>query len=139
MPALGKTKELSKRLVSGTNLKGIGTACQIYAFDHDDNFPPNLEVLITECDLSPKSLESPIKPNRFTGPVYIYIAGQSGAANPQNVLAYENPAYQSEGTNVLFVDGHSEYIRGTGVIEHINATYKRLGKDAPKIEFNTFK
>ena len=139
MPALGKTKKLSQRLVSGTNLKGLGTACYVYAFDHDDKFPPNLEVLITECDVSPESLESPIKPSRFTGPGYIYIVGQNGTMNSENVLAYENPSYQSEGTNVLYVDGHCAYVRPADFTKDINETYKRLGKEAPKIEFNTFK
>ncbi|MCK5000178.1 MAG: type II secretion system protein [Anaerohalosphaera sp.] len=38
MPALGKVKRLAERLVCGTNLKGMGTAHNTYAFDYDDEF-----------------------------------------------------------------------------------------------------
>ena len=38
MPALGKVKRLAERLVCGTNLKGLGTAQNTYAFDYDDEF-----------------------------------------------------------------------------------------------------
>lgn len=39
MPALGKVKKLAMRLVCGTNVKGLGTAMNVYAFDYDDEFP----------------------------------------------------------------------------------------------------
>lgn len=39
MPALGKVKKLAMRLVCGTNLKGMGTAVNVYAFDYDDMYP----------------------------------------------------------------------------------------------------
>lgn len=39
MPALGKVKQLAMRLVCGTNLKGMGTAVNVYAFDYDDSYP----------------------------------------------------------------------------------------------------
>lgn len=39
MPALNKVKKLAMRLVCGTNVKGLGTAMNVYAFDYDDQFP----------------------------------------------------------------------------------------------------
>ena len=39
MPALNKVKRLAQRLICGTNVKGIGTAMQVYANDYDDEFP----------------------------------------------------------------------------------------------------
>jgi prepilin-type N-terminal cleavage/methylation domain-containing protein len=39
MPALNKVKRLAQRLICGTNVKGIGTAMQVYANDYMDEFP----------------------------------------------------------------------------------------------------
>ena len=39
MPALGKVKALAQRLVCGTRLKGIATACVVYANDYEDAYP----------------------------------------------------------------------------------------------------
>lgn len=135
MPAMAKTKKLSTRLVSGTNLKCIANALNVYAFDYQDKYPPNLELLIKEADLSPKSLVSPQKPKHFKGPSYIYIPGQSGASNPANIIIYENPEYQHDGTNVLYADGHVEYVKRFKFIKDLKATYKHLGKEAPEVKF----
>ncbi|GAH52106.1 unnamed protein product, partial [marine sediment metagenome] len=61
MPALARTRQIAKRLQSGTNLSAIGKACLIYANDYDDKLPPNLEELIEKAELSPKTLESKLK------------------------------------------------------------------------------
>jgi prepilin-type N-terminal cleavage/methylation domain-containing protein len=39
MPALGRVKRLASRLVCGTNLRGLGTACLIYSQENDEEFP----------------------------------------------------------------------------------------------------
>ncbi len=39
MPALNKTKRISTRVICGTNLKGLGTAINVYANDHDGMYP----------------------------------------------------------------------------------------------------
>lgn len=135
MPALGKTKKLATRLVSGTNLKGLANAINVYAFDYEDKFPPNLEILIKEADVSPKSLVSPLKPKNFKGPSYIYIAGQHGTSHPANILAYDNTEYQRDGTNVLYVDGHVAYVKCGQFIKDLKATHERLGREMPEIKF----
>ncbi len=39
LPSLSRARELSKRLVCGANVKGIGTACKIYANDYYEQWP----------------------------------------------------------------------------------------------------
>ncbi len=39
LPSLSRARELSKRLVCGANLKGLGTACKIYANDYYEQWP----------------------------------------------------------------------------------------------------
>ncbi len=135
MPALARTRQMAYRLYAGTNLSGIGKACLIYASDYGDKLPPNLEELIEKCDVSPKSLESKSKPKDFDGPSFIYIAGQTTPMDPGNIVAYENPAFLSEGTNVLFMDGHVEWMKPDAFLRELEATYKRLGREMPEVKF----
>lgn len=39
LPSLSRARELSKRLVCASNVKGMGTAFKIYANDYDENWP----------------------------------------------------------------------------------------------------
>ncbi len=39
LPSLSRARELSKRLVCGANVKGIGTSCKIYANDNFEQWP----------------------------------------------------------------------------------------------------
>ena len=135
MPALARTRQLALRMTSGTNLSGIGKACLIYANDYGDEFPPDLEALIDTVELSPKSLESKLKPDDFDGPSYIYIAGQNTGMDTRNVIAYDNPAFCTDGVNVLFLDTHVEFMKPEAFREALEATYKRLGREMPEIHF----
>jgi len=121
--------------VPDKNLRTIGIACLIYANDHDDKLPPNMEELIEKCDLSPKVLESPRKPKGFDGPSYIYIAGQSTSSEPGNVVVYENPAFCSDKINALFMDSHVETMNPARFLRALEATYKRLSREIPEIKF----
>ena len=135
MPALARTSQLAFRMTSGTNLAGIGKACLIYAVDHDDRLPPDLQTLVTAVDLPAKALESKLKPEDFDGPSYIYIPGQDLSMRPGNVLAYENPEFCVDGVNVLFLDTHVEFMKPQAFRQALEATYTRLKRPLPKIRF----
>jgi len=135
MPALARTRQLAQRMTSAQNLSGIGKACLIYANDHDDKLPPDLQALVTDAELSPKALESKLKPKGFSGPSYIYIAGQTTEMYPGNIVAYENPEFCREGLNVLFLDSHVEFMKPDEFRQELEATYKKLGRPMPEIQF----
>jgi prepilin-type processing-associated H-X9-DG protein len=134
MPAMAKARNQAQRIVSMNNLKRIGLASLMYANDHNDIFPANFEQMKSNID-DPKILNSPLKPKDFTGPSYIYVAGQNMSMDPGNILAYENPAYCRDGLYVLFLDGHVEWMRPDQFIKELKATYQRLGKEMPEIKF----
>ena len=50
LPSLSRARELSKRLVCQSNMKGIGTSCKIYANDNNERWPipPFDGALLTE-------------------------------------------------------------------------------------------
>ncbi len=135
MPALARNRQLAFRMTSGTNLSGIGKACLIYANDHDDRLPPDLETLVREVEVSPKTLESKLKPEGFDGPSYIYIAGQTTDMSYLNVVAYENPEFCEDGVNVLFLDTHVEFMEPEEFREALKATCERLGRAMPGVRF----
>jgi hypothetical protein len=135
MPALARVRHISKRMVSGTNLSAVGKALLIYANDHNDQYPPNLQELVEEAELPPKSLESPLKPRGFDGPSYIYISGQTIAMHPGNIIVYDNPAFCREGVNVLFNDTHVQWIKPAEFLKELEATYRRLGREMPEVKF----
>ncbi len=135
MPALFRVRQVSRRVVSGSNLSGIGKALLIYANDYDDQFPPNLHVLVEKEYLSLQSLESPRKPKGFEGPSYIYITWLSISSEPGDVIVYENPAFCSDKINVLFLDSHVETMNLARFLRALEATYKRLSREMPEIKF----
>lgn len=135
MPALARTRQLAFRMTSGTNLSGIGRACLVYANDHDDNFPPDLNTLVVEEDLDPRILVSKRKPGHFDGPSYVYVAGQNMDMYPGNIVAYEDTRYCQEGVNVLFLDSHVEFMKPDEFRRELKETYERLGREMPEIQF----
>jgi len=138
MPALARTRQIAYRMYSATNLSGIGKACLIYAND-----PPSLEELIDKAELTAISLESRRKPEDFDGPSFVYIPGQKIDMDPGNIIAYENPAFLTDGTNVLYLDSHVAFLKPDEFLKDLEATYERLEREMPEIKFleapkNTF-
>jgi len=54
---------------------------------------------------------------------------------PGNIIAYENPAFSSEGLNVLFMDGHVQWMKPDDFLRELEATYKLLDREMPEIKF----
>ncbi|MBN2591568.1 MAG: hypothetical protein JXA96_17005 [Sedimentisphaerales bacterium] len=139
MPALVRTRQIAFRMVTGTNLSGIGKSMLIYANDYYDEFPPNLEELAKKMDLNQKMLESRRKPANFKGPSFIYIPGQTVSDEPGNILVYENPEFCSDGVNVLFVDSHVEFMTKEQFKAKLKTTYDRLKRRNPSLKMPEIK
>jgi len=135
MPALARVRQIAYRLYSGTNLAAIGKACSVHAHKYGGRLPLSLETLVDSVDLPRKCLESKSKPKDFDGPSFVYVPGQTVDMDPANVVAYENPAFLSEGTNVLYLDGHAAFVKPDEFLRDLEATYKRLGKEMPEVKF----
>lgn len=135
VPALTRVREQARRVASANNLKQIGLGCFMYAADNDGNLPASIGTLVEKPYLSGGILETPSKPKDFDGPSYIYVDGQTTAMEPGNVVAYENPAFLTDGTNVLFMDGHVQWMKPEAFLSELEATYKRLGREMPEVKF----
>ncbi|HNQ22390.1 MAG TPA: hypothetical protein PKK06_04785 [Phycisphaerae bacterium] len=127
LPSLSRARELAKRAVSASNLKGIGTCCQIYANDNQDRFPPDLQTLVAQGYLPEEQLRSPKDGPGQTS--YVYIAGQTANDDPRNLLAHEREDLNyGEGVNVLYVDGHVAFQKLPVFQEELRATQERLSR-----------
>jgi hypothetical protein len=122
---------MAKRAVSTSNLRGIGQAVHIYANDHGDQFPPDLEALIALGMITRGMLVSPRDYDE--GVSYVYIPGQNQDDDPNNVLAFER-IIDDEGTNVLFLSGAVVWMSQENFEEALMQTMTRLGARALKID-----
>ena len=143
LPSLARARELSKRAVCAANLKGIGTAMYAYANDHNDKYPPNFKTLVDMQLCSPKSFICPSacvstpaeKPTEDElEACYTYIPGQTTDSDQRNVLVYEKETdHDGDGGNVLFADGHVDWLPSDKLKEAVAETMKRLGRPVGKV------
>jgi prepilin-type processing-associated H-X9-DG protein len=137
MPALARARQQAKQAVSMSHMKQIGLVLIMYADEHQDKLPERIEQA-REYYNDSNILDSPLKPDDFDGPSYIYVKGHSvgvGSAAKQ-VVVYENPQYLRDEINVLFLDGHVERMRRERFVEALEGTYEQLGREMPEIQFN---
>jgi prepilin-type processing-associated H-X9-DG protein len=125
LPALNRAREQANRVKSASNLRQIGQAAMMYANENKNKYPPDLATMYKRQDLTPSVF---INPRTETTPPppgtpeemaawvqehsdYVWIGGDKTAASPpEQVLAYEKLEENPEGVNVLFADGHVEFM-----------------------------
>lgn len=156
LPALNKARQAAQQVKCAANLKNIGLACQVYAnSQRDAAFPDSLSTLFKAGGLPPSVLVCPASadtPSTATSSAqlaadlaagghcsYIYIGGLSATSPGSMVLAYDNPADHGpgHGINVLYVDGHVQWVAEPAASQLIQMTQAQVqaraaqGADAP--------
>jgi len=129
LPSLSKARETANRVKCAANLKQIGLAMQLYANENRGNYPPRPEDLLLTQDITSEVFICP-STNDTKAPgatpqqeaanlsagghhSYIYLGkGKNATAGYNVVLVYEAPTNHKNGFNVLFGDGHVEYLNG---------------------------
>jgi prepilin-type processing-associated H-X9-DG protein len=130
LPALARARQAAFRTVCATNLSGLGKAMMIYANDYDNKFPTSskwCDLLIEHAAVDRRSFqcrgatEGPcnyamnenvtnLGPSALSDVVLLFETdpgwNQVGGAES---LTTEN--HQDDGCNVLFVDGHVEFVK----------------------------
>ena len=101
MPALTRARSQARFAKSMANLNGLGKAIALYQGSHDDQFPPNLDVLVEEGLIDPSQLVMPssdhnpprLSRGRLIGSLdYAYVQPPQGVATPADfIMAYERP------------------------------------------------
>ncbi|MCX5648921.1 MAG: DUF4190 domain-containing protein [Planctomycetota bacterium] len=112
-------KEESSKTVCLANLKMIGTACNVYAAEHNGRYPERLSELYPDlpfldvfvCQATGDKILSPDEIDAKTSYEYYGAAlNASTAAAPlgQAILACDKPGNHRGGKNILYADGHVE-------------------------------
>jgi hypothetical protein len=128
-PSVARGRELSKRSVSISNLKEIGLASYLYAEKHNNRLPPNLQVLLDSELIEESVLRSPLADDD-TAESYVYLGGNLQGEVADRIMAYEKPEhYDGEGTLVLFLDAHVEFVPLDQFEELLEETKKALDRE----------
>ena len=104
MPALGRARELAKRVQCQSNLAVIGRSIAMYQGEYGDKNPGQLEDLIIAENLPPKSLVCPSSDDEPGQCSYIYRGEDlTSSASGDMILAYDKfENHNGECRNVLF-------------------------------------
>jgi prepilin-type processing-associated H-X9-DG protein len=104
---LVRAREAARQAVCRSNLKQIGLALAMYANDYQGQFPPKLQDLFPDYVTDKDLFECPQAPG-VEG--YVYVTGLSFESGPTGIAAFDRKGNHEDGRNVLFVDGHVEFM-----------------------------
>jgi prepilin-type processing-associated H-X9-DG protein len=123
--SLQQAMQQANRIRSRANLSGCAKGLQIYANGHNGDYPDSLQELVAE-GFSPQMMRIPSKPEL----AYVYLKpGKDPVDNSTKwVVAFEPPEVNGgDGANVLFLDGHADWVR----VGELNELLKAQGFKTP--------
>ncbi len=110
---------------------------QEYADANNGVFPPRLETLVDEQFYTPRQLVCPWSGHEEPACDYFYVTGLAVRDPPNWTIAFDDPACtKGEGANVLYLDGHVEYVRepkSSQEIQRFKAAYEKARGTPPVI------
>ena len=127
LPSLNRAREQANRVKSASNLRQMGQGIQMFANENKGKFPkeigqiPAAQDLTADVFVNPRKGSSMPPQDAMAGEAaakwvrqnsdYVYVgAGKDYRMGADEVLAYEKPEGLSDGINVLFGDGHVEFL-----------------------------
>jgi prepilin-type processing-associated H-X9-DG protein len=135
LPSLNRAREQANRIKCASNMRQIGQAIQIYANENKGQFPPDLDTLLKQGDLTSEVFICPSSSDErapdgtsltVAGHLsFVYVPGQNYKAGAYSVLLYEPLTnHNNDGINVLFGDGHVDFVpraKAQPMIAEVNA------------------
>ncbi len=109
-----------------TNLKQLGLGCHVYAMDYNDRFPSKLQELSPNYIGAQQIFFCPAT-ERAGGGLYILWPGLSESTDSSAILMFEARGNHPGGRNVLFVDGHVEWLQE----ENFQETFQKWAAKYP--------
>lgn len=136
MVALGglvEARTQATRVSSASNLRQIGLAMKMHAMDNRMRYPADFDALLNAKYLTPDVFNSPEGDAPGGDYLYLYFNGLTDSSPAEVVVAFDKAAFdQGEGANVLFVDGHVEWLTIDGFWEAVERSRAIEPKSCPK-------
>jgi prepilin-type processing-associated H-X9-DG protein len=122
LPSLNRARETANRVKCASNERQIGQAILLYCNDNHGLYPPDLVTLLKTEPITasvfvcPSSNDTPASSPEvlLSGGhcSYVYVGqGLTQGADPSTIVLYEkHDAHGGDGVNMLFGDGHIEFM-----------------------------
>ena len=142
----GHSRELAKRVVCMTNLRGVGIGVALYHVDHNDLDPVDWGELLNSDYFEPEMLVCPSSGTERsvdTMPAdlerrvdYVLVSGMGGNAPGDSLRAFELPRNDSQGiANMLYTDtrvsGILDFSEFMQQLQQVNDHLAELRREAP--------
>ncbi len=138
-PGFFELRESIHRSRCGQTLRGMGKAMLIYANDYEDEWPPNLEMLVKHAEYPRSGLICPSMRHRPDYASYVYRGVDTGgiSVEPTIIMVHDRAGNHPGGRNVLYVDCHVEWVtedRFAELIEQDNRLRRKRGLPVKPVE-----
>lgn len=122
LPIVSRMRELSRRLDCGANMKAIATCSKVYRPEPESASADLFRVLLDSGEITTRQLVCPSSgktvqdvekdPSACYVPVAYDMPGTEGwNISSSTILLYERDNHAGQGGNVVYADGHTEFIR----------------------------
>jgi prepilin-type processing-associated H-X9-DG protein len=143
LPSLNRARETANRVKCGSNMRQIGQAILLYSNENKGKYPPDLATLIKTQDITAEVFVCPsgntalpnlaaMKPDEIAKWVndnsdYVYVGrGMNSTAGAEVVVLYEKPnAHGRQGMNILYGDGHVDFLQMPGAMQEIQRSQQQ--------------
>jgi prepilin-type processing-associated H-X9-DG protein len=114
LPSMSRARETANRVKSASNLKQIGIVCLLHANENRGVYPKDLLAAAVANHAGLAIFDSPLGDAPGGDYAYLYFDGMKNSIAAEVVVAFDAAALdRGEGTNVLFGDGHVEWMPPT--------------------------
>ena len=138
VPSMSAAEDAQDRLTGANNLRQVGQALQLYSTENKGKAAPDLATLTKTQELAPEVLKSPFGPAK-DGKDIVLVSYGGANVNPMGrpnsaelMVAYDQAALeQGEGTNVLYGDGHVDWVTPEVFKKALEESKKKMRQNQP--------
>jgi prepilin-type processing-associated H-X9-DG protein len=125
LPTLATSAESVDRARSASNLRSIGQNVQLHVVDNNGTLPPDLKVLTADGRMDKQILHSPFGEPGSPSDYRYLVAGVKSPVPPDVLIAFDSAEFEKgDGANVLYGDGHVEWLDRDAVNAALEKTNK---------------